>query len=118
MAASVAALIAAFAPLGQRQTPSLDTTGESVATSTITSTNLVSSEGTWVLLLVAIPVMIALVPVLVARRGARVVASVLLWAFCLVGLASIGLFFVPAAALMTVALFVHEPRPASAAAMA
>jgi hypothetical protein len=36
---------------------------------------------------------------------------VLLWAFCLVGLLSVGLFFIPAAVLMTAAATAREPHP-------
>ena len=59
--------------------------------------------------MVSVPVVLALIPVLVPRRGARIIAAVLLWACCVVAAASIGLFFVPAAILMTVAAIRREP---------
>ena len=40
-------------------------------------------------------VLVAFVPVLVHRRSARVVSAVLLWVGCVVGMLSVGMFFVP-----------------------
>jgi hypothetical protein len=57
----------------------------------------------------SVPVAISLVAVLRPTRRAAVVAAALLWACCLVGFFSIGLFFVPAAILMTVAAIRREP---------
>ena len=53
-------------------------------------------------------VLVAFVPVLVHRRSARVVSAVLLWVGCVVGMLSVGMFFVPAAILMTIAAS-HRP---------
>jgi hypothetical protein len=64
----------------------------------------------WVLVVVSVPVLVALFAVVVHHRPARVVSAVLLWIGCIVGLASVGIFFVPAAILMTVAAAVAPPR--------
>jgi MFS family permease len=110
LVASVAALFLAFGPSIQQEHESTDAGGSTIVTSS--STSLVSSEGAAVLLILAIPVLITLMPVLVSRRGVRTGTAVLLLGLCVLGLASIGLFFVPAAVLMSVAAFVHDPRPA------
>jgi hypothetical protein len=97
MAATLGALVAAFAPTysGCGSTPS---GGETCGHATSFAVN-----GTWVLVVVSVPVMVAFVPVLVRRRPARVVSAVLLWIGCVVGMWSVGMFFVPAAILMTIA---------------
>ena len=46
------------------------------------------------------------------RRTVRIVVAALLWVGCVLGLLSIGLFFVPAAALMTVAAAMNDRQPA------
>ena len=114
LAASVAALILAFAPTIQQEHGSTDAGGSTIVTSS--STSLISSEGVSVLLILAIPVLITLMPVLVSRRGVRIGAAVLLLVLCVLGLASIGLFFVPAVVLMTVAASMHDPVPVFASA--
>jgi hypothetical protein len=54
-------------------------------------------------LVVSVPVALALVPVLVRQRAAWVVSAVLLWVCCVVGAWSVGMFFVPAAIVSTIA---------------
>lgn len=71
--------------------------------------------GAWVLVVVSVPVLVSLLPAIVRRRAGTAVSAVLLWACCIVGIFSVGLFFVPAAALMTVAAVLHDPQPAPAA---
>lgn len=68
-----------------------------------------SVNGWWILFVSSVPVAISLVAVLRPTRRAAVVAAALLWACCLVGFFSIGLFFVPAAILMTIAAIRREP---------
>ena len=62
-----------------------------------------SVNGTRILVVVAVPVLLSLIPIIVRSRGARIVSAVSLWGCCLIGAASIGLFFVPGAILMTIA---------------
>jgi hypothetical protein len=100
--------IVAFAPLGQTTSGGSGGIDGTPVVERTTSVSLVSYEGTWVLWLLAIPVAITLVAVLVPRRGAGIASAVLLWVFCVVGLASIGLFFAPAALLMTFAAAMND----------
>ena len=68
-------------------------------------------NGAWVLVVVSVPVLVALIPVLVRHRRARIVSAVLLWFGCVLGMLSVGMFFVPAAILMTIAASRSEPAP-------
>jgi hypothetical protein len=68
-------------------------------------------NGAWVLVVVSVPVLVAIVPVLVRHRRARVVSAVMLWLGCVVGMWSVGLFFVPAAILMSIAASRTEQAP-------
>lgn len=106
--AVIGAAIAAFAPLGGcRSMPG--------GRERYTGVSTFEVDGAWVLVVVSVPMLVSLLPVVVPRRAARVVSAVLLWVCCVVGLFSVGLFFVPAAALMTVAAVLHDPQPAPAA---
>lgn len=109
VATIVGALVAVFAPLGQ-VTEYLDGPGGGETRSY--SVSLLSSEGPRILVVVAVPILIALAGALIPVRVARIVSTVLLWACCVLGLWSIGIFFVPAAALMTAAAAVSDRHPA------
>ncbi|MGE5227409.1 MAG: hypothetical protein ACM3OO_11105 [Planctomycetaceae bacterium] len=116
--AVVGALVAAFAPLGRScsSTAVVPALGHgSPAPSVEEACHGVSSfsiDGSWVLVVVSVPVLVALIPVLVRRRRARIVSAVLLWAGCVVGMWSVGMFFVPAAIVMTVAAARDDHVPA------
>lgn len=56
--------------------------------------------GTWIASIVLIPVLLASVPLLIHRREARIISGSLLLVFCMVGAASIGLLYLPAAILL------------------
>ena len=105
VAAVIGALVASLAPLGRSCTigpsPEVGETCRSVST--------FSNEGAWVVIVVSMPVLVALFAVVVHRRPARIASAVLLWIGCIVGLASVGIFFVPAAILMTVAATIAPP---------
>jgi hypothetical protein len=101
VAALTGALLAAFAPTYQEC--------EAQAGGTCGSVTGFAVNGWWILFVASIPVVISLLAVLRPTRRATVVAVSLLWACCLVGFFSIGLFFVPAAILMTVAAIRREP---------
>jgi hypothetical protein len=103
--AVVGALVVSFAPLGRSCTGSFGDVSE-----TCRSTNLFSEEGAWILVVVVVPALVALFGVVVYRRPAQVVAALLLWLGCILGLLSVGIFFVPAAILMTVAAAVAPSR--------
>ena len=103
------ALIAAFAPTGH-VTESIGSSSGVVSTRSY-SESMFQVNGAWVLVVVSVPVLAALIPVLVRRRRARIVSAVLLWIGCVLGMWSVGLFFVPAAILMTIAASQTEPAP-------
>lgn len=115
-AAVFGALVAAFTPLGQMCTAISSSDGgrgPDVAAESCRGVSTFSTDGAWVLVVVLVPALMALIGTLVDRRPAQVVAAVLLWIGCLVALASVGLYFVPAAILMTVAAAQSRPVPAT-----
>lgn len=97
LAAVLGALIVVFAPLYT------GCTSRSGGTEVCGHASAYTVNGSWIFVVVSVPVLVALIPVLVRRRWARIVSVVLLWLGCLVGLLSVGIFFVPAALLMTIA---------------
>jgi hypothetical protein len=107
VAAVVGGVVAAFAPLGR------SCIGSSAGTEICTSTTFFETEGSWILVVVCVPILVALIPVLLRVRWVRIASAVLLWAGCAVGLISVGLFFVPSAVLMTVAAARREGAPRS-----
>jgi drug/metabolite transporter (DMT)-like permease len=100
-AAVLGAVVAAFAPLGERCSASSNPV-VGVQAEACRGISQYSVDGAWVLVVVSVPVLVALLAVVVPRRPARVASSVLLWIGCVVGLASVGMFFIPAAILMTI----------------
>ena len=109
-AAVLAALVAAFLPSGQEMSA---TGGPGLVTVTHNySVSLFQVDGARVLVVVSVPVVLALIAVMVRNRAVKVAATVLLWIGCVLGMLSVGLFFVPAAVLMTFAL--RSPAPAQA----
>jgi hypothetical protein len=72
------------------------------------SSTLLEGNGPRVIGLLLFPVGVAAVG-LFRRKDVRVMSAIFLWAFCFVAMYSIGLFFVPAAALMAVAA-IRTPR--------
>jgi hypothetical protein len=91
------AVVAAVAPLGTRMTAG------SGAVARTEHVSMLEVDGSWVLVVVAIPTIVAGIPSLVRRRDVRIASAVLLWACCIVGMWSVGLFFVPSAVVMTLA---------------
>jgi len=112
LAAFVAAAVAAFAPLGH-VTESHGVPGGAEVTRSY-GVSVFSHDGAWVLVVVAVPVLIALAGALIPARAVRIVSTVLLWTFCLLGMLSVGIFFVPAAVLMTVAAIKPDRQPTPA----
>jgi hypothetical protein len=109
LAAVVGALAAAFAPTGQVVERYGSAAGTDVTHSYSVST--FHEDGAWVLAVVLVPVLLTLVPMLVRSRKAWIVSTALLWIGCIAGLASVGMFFVPAAILMTIATSQDKPAP-------
>ncbi len=67
------------------------------------TSTLVESEGPSVLFVLALPVVPAAVALAVRRRRLTLVAAWLTAAFCFLGMLSVGLFYVPTAALLFLA---------------
>jgi hypothetical protein len=104
------ALVAAFAPIGGRVESLVSDSGATVSRSYLVS--LFHVDGAWVLVVVSVPILLALVPVLWRHRTVWIVSAVLLWIGCVLGMLSVGWFFVPAAIAMTIAAVRREPAPA------
>jgi hypothetical protein len=106
--AVVAATALLVVPTGREETVSTSPSGDQVRRSR--STTLVQSDGWKVLVPLAVPVALAGAPLVFRRtrwsRAAMVIASGLLLGMVVLGAASIGLFFLPAAATMVVAAVV------------
>ncbi|MDP9329055.1 MAG: hypothetical protein M3P11_00155 [Actinomycetota bacterium] len=111
--ALIGALVAAFAPTGQAMESSFSISSSlSGPVQTVSRSYRVSmfqTSGAWVLVVVSVPVLVALIPVLVRHRKAAIISAVVLWIGCVVGAFSVGMFFVPAAILMTIAAARQEP---------
>src|SRR4249919_140082 len=100
LVAGLGALVAAFAPTG-RVTESFGSSSGAFSTRSY-GVSMFQENGAWVLVVVAVPVLAALVPVLVRRKRVRIASAVVLWFGCVLGMLSVGMFFVPAAILMTI----------------
>jgi hypothetical protein len=109
LVASLGALVAAFAPTG-RVSESFGSSSGTFSTRSY-GVSMFQVNGAWVLVVVSVPVLVALIPVLVRHRRVRIVSATLLWFGCVVGMWSVGMFFVPAAILMTIAASRREPVP-------
>ena len=105
--AVLGAAVAAFAPLGRSCGVSMPGGVERCV-----GQSIFEVDGSWVLVVVSVPVLISLLPTMVPRRAVMAVAAALLWVCCVIGLFSVGLFFVPAAVLMTVAAVARDRPPA------
>lgn len=103
--AGSASLIALIGPLGSTTSGGVDADGRASIVSS--HSTLIAHEGWYIVAVVAVPVAIALVPVLAQgttwARAARWTAAVLLIAGVLVAMASIGLLYLPSAGAMLVA---------------
>ncbi|HLH18713.1 MAG TPA: hypothetical protein VKX45_15950 [Bryobacteraceae bacterium] len=85
-------------------------TGTSVEGGQVIHSTLIDVNGSWVVGLLGIPIMISAVPLMIPTRQALVAATALLWAFVVVGSFSVGLFYIPAAVAMLLAAGVKPPR--------
>lgn len=109
LVAVLGALVAAFAPTGRVMESYGSSNG--VFRTRSYSVSMFHTNGAWVLVVVSVPVLVALIAVVVRHRVARIVATVLLWTGCVLGMWSVGMFFIPAAILMTIAASRTEPTP-------
>jgi len=76
-----------------------------------THATLLEVNGPWFIVPVLFPVVVALMALLSRRRAVRILAAVVIGAFCLIAM-SIGIFYVPAAIVMAWAACVAEPADA------
>lgn len=100
--AAVTGAVVAFAPL--MSSSSCSTTSAGASSCTSNQEALISSEGGAVLLILAVPALIALLPLVVRSDRSTLVAAAALTAVTLLGVMSIGLFFVPTVAVAWVAV--------------
>lgn len=107
LAAVIGALLAAFVPTGRVMEGS-GAPGGVIVTRTY-SVSMFQTNGAWLLFVASVPVLLTLVPILVRNRVVKVVSTVLLWVGCILGMFSVGMFFIPAAILMTFALRTSTP---------
>ncbi len=116
LAIAASALFTSY-PMGSSTSTSSSISSTGVQSSTVihhSSETLLAHEGPSVLIVLAIPVVLALGAIVVARwrhrQGARIVIAFLLLVGCLLGAMSVGLFYVPAAALLVVSAAMTTPR--------
>jgi hypothetical protein len=97
---AVAATVVVFVPL------STEVTSDSNGNETTAAVSLLQSMGPSVLLIVAIPIVIAALPLFSRGRSwmvLSIVSAALLWTFAVLGLLSIGVFFIPGGILSLIA---------------
>jgi len=106
-----ASVLFLFAPLGMEQSVSSSGTEEQHRLS------LLQMNGWRILLVLGIPVVFAAIPVAFRRSGHTrtlcVAAAVLLCTYCILGALSIGIYYVPSAALMIAAAATTRNTPAT-----
>jgi MFS family permease len=107
----------AWYPAGSSTSTSSSISSTGVQSSTVvrrSSETLLAHEGPSVLIVLAIPVVLAVGAIVVARwrrrHGARIVIACLLLVGCMLGAMSVGLFYVPAAALLMVSAVMTTAR--------
>ena len=73
-----------------------------------THATLQQVNGRWVIVPVMFPVLVSLVPLVVRNQAVRIVAAIVIGLFVLISGFSIGMFYLPAAALMLLAACVRD----------
>lgn len=91
-----------FAPISA--TASCESVDDGPEICTTGRESLIENGGIGAVAILAIPVALAAVPVVFPRRAVAIAVAVVLSALTLLGAASIGLFFLPAAALSWIAV--------------
>ena len=74
------------------------------------SFTLIEQNGSWVLIPILLPVLVATVPLVYRARGMRVISSMLLGAFVVVSGLAVGSCYLPAAVAMVVAATRKNPK--------
>jgi hypothetical protein len=72
------------------------------------STTLLQKEGLWVLIPLSFPVLVTLLPLVFPKRAVRIGASIIIWAFAILGGFSIGLFYIPSAVVVLLGACVNS----------
>ena len=111
--ASAAVTGALLAGVPVLATSSCRTTAGGAPACTSSRQSLLSSEGSGVLLVLAVPAGVALVPVLLRSRRASLAAAAALTLLAFLGLASVGIFLVPTVVLAWVAARTTPVAPAA-----
>jgi hypothetical protein len=101
-AAAATGTVLAFAPVVSTTSCSSAPTGISSCTSSQES--LVANEGVGALLVLAVPALLALVPMVARTQRSTLVAAGALTFATLLGMASVGMFFIPTVVLAWVAV--------------
>jgi hypothetical protein len=73
-----------------------------------THATLLQVNGSWAILAVAFPVIIALLPLVFRKQAIRIIATLVVGAFSLIGGFTIGLFYIPSALAMLLAACVSD----------
>ena len=115
-AALVSSVVVALAPITSTGSCEASSQGTSVCTSSHDS--LLASEGAGVLAVLAVPAIIAAVPVIIQGRRIRITAATALTAAAVVGIMSVGIFLLPTVLLAWRAATVDQDgaRPSAASA--
>jgi hypothetical protein len=101
--AALASVLSLTLPMYRGQN-NLERTGEA-GTVEVRHETLSDVNGPMIRYILAIPVIIAGVPVLLRLRTVRIISAVLLTGWVVVGAASVGLFYLPSAIAMILAAF-------------
>jgi hypothetical protein len=73
-----------------------------------TQATLLQINGSWVIIPVMFPVLVALVPLVARRQAVRIVAAIVMGGFVLISGFSFGMFYLPAGILMLLAACVED----------
>ncbi|MFA5565569.1 MAG: hypothetical protein WC184_07190 [Acidimicrobiia bacterium] len=111
----ISAVLVLLVPTGSSVEVSVvqDELGARTETVTKDSVSLLENEGPSVLILMAIPVLLVAVPLIlpVARRQqARVFVTGLMGVFIVLGMMSIGVFFIPTLTVMMISVLVNRSK--------
>jgi hypothetical protein len=73
-----------------------------------THATLLQVNGAWVIIPVTFPVMIAFLPILLRKQAVRIIATIIMGGFTIISGFSIGLFYLPTAIMMLLAVCVAD----------
>lgn len=108
--AVVVGVAMALVPFGESTSVGTSSSGAMVETTSHDS--LLQTEGAGVLLVLAVPALLALASLFVVRRPIRLVLGGMLCFACILGAPSVGLFFLPAAVMLVAAAVSTPADPA------